>query len=139
MARYTVQSVSGIKKSQKSIDWADALLTQILDDNAKFLLDDNWYRSPLPIPVREHRFHPTRKWRFDLAFIKEKLAIEIEGGVWIIGRHNRGAGFIKDMEKYNEATFYGWKLLRFTPDDVIIKRVLDFLNKYFRGEKHERE
>mgnify|MGYP006149714629 CR=1 FL=1 len=31
-------------------------------------------------PVKEHKFHPKRKWRLDLAWPEEKLAVEIEGG-----------------------------------------------------------
>lgn len=90
----------------------------------------------IPVPEFEHRFHPTRKWRFDMAFIKEKVAVEIEGAVWIQGRHTRGSGFIKDMEKYNEATFYGWSVLRFTTGDVKTGAALKFLKKYFIGEKY---
>lgn len=59
-----------------------------------------------------------RKWRFDFAIIEHKIAIEIEGGVWIAGRHNRGSGFIKDMEKYNTAAMLGWRILRFTPQQI---------------------
>ena len=125
MARRAVQSVSNKKPK---VDWADILLTQILDDNS--IVDSNWYREPLPVPVREHKFHHIRRWRFDLAFLKERLAIEIEGAVWIMGRHTRGSGFVKDMEKYNEATFLDWKLLRFTPNDVRTGNALKFLNKY---------
>lgn len=69
-------------------------------------------------PVREHRFHPTRRWRFDFAFPDQMLAVEIEGGVYINGRHNRGSGFIADMEKYNEAALLGWKVLRFDGGSV---------------------
>ena len=66
----------------------------------------------------EYRFHPTRKWRFDYANEQFKIAIEIEGGVWTGGRHVSGSGFIGDMEKYNEAVVLGWKLLRFTPEQM---------------------
>lgn len=66
------------------------------------------------------------------AFGVDKIAIEIEGGAWTRGRHTRGAGFIRDMEKYNHAALLGWRVLRFTPQDVLtgkaiafIKRVLD--------------
>lgn len=69
-------------------------------------------------PEAEYRFHDTRKWRFDFAFPRHKVAIEIEGGVWTKGRHTRGSGFVKDMEKYNEATRLGWRILRFTPSDL---------------------
>lgn len=65
--------------------------------------------------VEEHRFHPTRKWRFDFAFLAQRLAVEVEGGVWAGGRHTRGSGFLGDCEKYNEATRLGWRVLRFVP------------------------
>lgn len=67
----------------------------------------------LPEPVREHRFHPVRKWRFDFAYPERKIGIEVEGGVWVKGRHTRGSGFIEDCEKYNEAALLGWAVLRF--------------------------
>ena len=70
-------------------------------------------------PTLEHRFAPPRRWRFDIAFMDERIAVEIEGGAWTRGRHTRGAGFIGDMEKYNAAVIHGWRLLRFTPDQVM--------------------
>ena len=51
--------------------------------------------------IKEHHFAKPRRWRFDYAFPKYKIAIEVEGGVWAGGRHVRPSGFIKDMEKYN--------------------------------------
>ncbi len=62
--------------------------------------------------VTEHRFCPGRKWAFDLAWLPERLAVEVEGGVWTGGRHTRGSGFVKDCEKYNTATMDGWRVLR---------------------------
>ncbi len=69
------------------------------------------------MPVREYRFC-ARRWRFDLAWPDRKLALEVEGGVWIRGRHNRPMGFIRDIEKYNTAQNMGWKVLRVTGQDV---------------------
>jgi very-short-patch-repair endonuclease len=68
----------------------------------------------LPEPVREYRFHPSRKWRFDFAWPAAMLAVEVEGGSWIAGRHVRGRGFEADCEKYNAAVLLGWRILRFT-------------------------
>jgi len=65
--------------------------------------------------IAEHKFHPEHKWRFDFAVPTAMLALEIEGGIWIRGRHSRGAGMIVDMAKYNTATSLGWKLIRVTP------------------------
>jgi very-short-patch-repair endonuclease len=72
----------------------------------------------LPEPVAEHRFHPTRKWRIDYAWPEQKLALEVEGGVFIQGRHVRGIGMVKDMEKYGELAVMGWRLLRVTPKQI---------------------
>jgi len=64
--------------------------------------------------VREYRFHPARRWRFDFAFPARRIAIEVDGGVWARGRHTRGGGYIADAEKYNEAVVLGWRVLRVT-------------------------
>jgi very-short-patch-repair endonuclease len=75
----------------------------------------------IPMPIREHKFHPTRKWRFDFAWPDQKIAIEVEGGLFLAGggRHNRGASMKGDMEKYNEAACFGWSVLRYTPDQLV--------------------
>lgn len=70
-----------------------------------------------------------RRWRFDFAIPKHKLAIEIEGGIWITGRHNRGIGYIKDMEKYNHAALLGWRVLRFTPQQINKLETYEFISK----------
>ena len=77
-------------------------------------------QAGLPCPVAEHRFHPERRWRFDLAWPDLLLAVEIEGGTWLPwgGRHNRAAGFAADCEKYNAAALLGWRVLRFTTEMV---------------------
>lgn len=63
----------------------------------------------------EYRFHPTRKWRFDYAVPRVKLAIEIEGGAFVQGRHTRGAAFEADCVKYAQGAILGWTIMRFTP------------------------
>ena len=69
--------------------------------------------------VVEYKFHPTRKWKFDFANPELKIAVEQEGGVWIRGRHNRGTGFLNDIEKYNTAVLLGWKVLRYPPNLIL--------------------
>jgi hypothetical protein len=81
----------------------------------------------LPEPEREYRFVPDRRWRFDLAWPELLLAVEIEGGIWIAGRHSRGTGIEADMEKYNRATLAWWRVLRVTPEMVDDGRALTLI------------
>ena len=86
-------------------------------------------QNNLPKPEREYRFHPKRKWRFDFAWPEIKAAVEVEGGIWITGRHNRGQGFIDDCEKYNEAALLGWTVLRFPGDWVADGQAIKYLER----------
>lgn len=69
---------------------------------------------------REVRADPCRKWRFDFVVQApgRDIAVEVEGGTWSQGRHTRGGGYAKDLEKYNAAGIYGWLVLRFTTEMV---------------------
>ena len=72
----------------------------------------------LPKPVREHRFHASRRWRFDFAWPERLIAVEVEGLTHGGGRHQRIGGYQKDLEKYNAATLDGWRVFRFSQNDV---------------------
>lgn len=69
---------------------------------------------------REYRFTADRWWRFDFANPRHMIAIEVEGGIFDNGggRHNRGGGFVADLEKYNTAASMGWIVLRFTTSQM---------------------
>ena len=69
----------------------------------------------IPTPVREHQFHPTRKWRFDACWPAAMFAVELEG----VGRADLGPaahltreGFLKDAAKYEAAMLLGWTVYR---------------------------
>ena len=84
----------------------------------------------LPEPVREHRFHPPRRWHFDFAWPAAMLALEVEGGVHMKqARHTSGVGFTRDCEKYNEALLDGWRVLRVTGEQVSSGAALDWLRR----------
>lgn len=72
-----------------------------------------WMKLKLPAPVQEHKFHDVRKWRFDFAWLDEKLAVEIDGGSFSGGGHNRPIQQAKDYEKQNMAISMGWRVVRF--------------------------
>jgi hypothetical protein len=72
----------------------------------------------LPLPIAEFRFAPPRRWRFDYAFLGEKLAVEVQGGIFTQGRHTRGPALLKEFEKLNAAAALGWRVLFVTPQQM---------------------
>ena len=82
-----------------------------------------WRGAGGPELEREFRFHPTRRWRADFAHLPSRTLIEIEGGIYVNGRHNRGAGFAADLEKYLEASLAGWRVVRLGPNELTAESV----------------
>ena len=96
----TAEALRLIAKSKRT-----ALEDRLLADLAKL---------GLPVPEREYRFHPVRRFRFDLCYPGHKLGIECDGGTWSGGRHTTGAGYARDSEKMNAANLLGYTVLRYT-------------------------
>lgn len=91
--------------------------------------------------TREYEFaKPQRRWRFDYVIgpvaavlpddRKLCCAIEIEGAIHVNGRHTRGKGYQGDLDKYNFAVAKGWRVLRFSTDDVMRGRAKAFLQEH---------
>lgn len=83
--------------------------------------------------VKEYRFYQPRRWRFDYAIPRFKIAVEVEGGVWTGGRHIRPKGFLGDIEKYNTAALLGWRVFRTTPDQLLSNSTLLLLKNAVNG------
>lgn len=75
-----------------------------------------WCGPGIPRPVREHRFHSIKKWRFDFSWPDRMIAVEIDGGTQLIrgGRHNTD----KDRKKINAAISMGWRVIRFSDSQI---------------------
>ncbi len=61
----------------------------------------------------EYQFDDLRDWRIDIAFVEQKLAVEIDGAV-----HRIKSRFQADIEKSQALFFAGWRLLRVSPKQV---------------------
>ena len=123
-----------------TIDRTTALIKD-LGKKQRQARDDSYFGSivllckvlKLREPVRELAFHPKRRWRFDFAWIQEKIAVEIEGGIFSRRRlgHSSGSGISKDMQKYNEAAILGWRVLRVMPEELDNGVAADLLERIF--------
>jgi hypothetical protein len=79
----------------------------------------------------EYVFLKDRRFRFDFAWPKHMIAVEIEGGTYVQGRHTTGVGFAKDCEKYNLAALDGWSVYRFPTQMVNDGSAIIFMHKVF--------
>jgi len=89
------------------------------------------FEAKLPEPVREYRFHKTRRFRFDFAWLEHKFAVEVHGQVWGRGGHTSGAGFTKDRQKINLAILDGWKVMEMTTGQVGDCLAIGWIKEYF--------
>ena len=80
---------------------------------------------------REQSFTDSKGWLVDFMWKKEKIIVEVEGGlsfyvnrkidgkrVRVSGKHTSKKGFSEDCEKYEKASILGWKVIRVTGDNV---------------------
>lgn len=77
---------------------------------------------------------PGRRFRIDVVARRPRggtaLAIEIDGGLFLRrGRHSGGVGQLKDMEKHNLLVEHGWRVLRFTPQQVRTGEALEQIRR----------
>ena len=81
--------------------------------------------------IPEFVFFPNRKSRVDYMITngKNRLAVEVEGGIWNEGRHTSPQGFIKDMEKYNNLSECGIYLLRYGYHNLTKKETIEQIKK----------
>ena len=75
-------------------------------------------RNGHPEPNTEYLFAGglDRRWRFDLAWplLASPIAVEINGGGWVNGRHNRGSSLEAEYEKLAHAAALGWRVIPVT-------------------------
>ncbi len=82
-------------------------------------------RYPKHMPALQHRFHPTRKFRFDFAWPTKKVAVEIQG---YGPGHFSLLGATKDYDRLIECLKLNWRVIYFTNMHLSDKRMLSTLD-----------
>lgn len=65
--------------------------------------------------ISEYRFHPPRRWRFDYACLELMIAVEVNGGNFVGGKHSNPVALGKEYEKVGQAGADGWIVITCTP------------------------
>jgi hypothetical protein len=108
--------------------------------SSKYPVFEGLLRSVGLAPFRtEYQFHDLRLWRLDYAWPDKLVAVEVEGGAFVRGGggHNRGRGFLEDMEKYNAACMLGWRVFRYPPE-MLAAAVADIERAIFGFSRGQR-
>lgn len=77
-----------------------------------------WQRRSDILLEREYHGIPNRKFRFDFCHPPSLVAIEIQGGIWVGGRHSGGVGQLRDFEKLNLAILGGWSVFQLSSEMI---------------------
>lgn len=72
----------------------------------------------LPLGVPQHRFVPSRQFRFDRAWPAQMVAAEVQGGTWSQNGHARPSMIQRDCLKLSIAAALGWRVLPLTREMI---------------------
>lgn len=93
----------------------------------------DWCKADgLPTPTFEVIVCEGRRFRFDVAWVDELVALEFQGGQWVRGRHNRPSGFSSDCEKMSLAAIAGFRVLLATYEQFNSGQLREWLRAVFK-------
>lgn len=81
----------------------------------------------IPAPIFEFVHIPSRRFRLDLCWPDKKIGIEVQGGIWVQGKHGRGSGIRKDMDKRNLQILSGWRVFEVEPRELLSQKTIDMV------------
>lgn len=89
-----------------------------------------WEMRPAPVP--QYRAVAERRWKWDLAWPAHNLLVEVDGGQYTGGRHQRPGrwGADNDAEKQSTAAALGWVTMRFTRKMIEDSRAVELICLY---------
>lgn len=127
------KSSKAAKDEEEKTDWEAMLLAQI-------------QAHDLPAPTLQYRVSAAivgkgrgireriaaadlQDWRFDMAYVAHKLAVEVDGGTWMEGGggHNTGSGYERDRNRDGKLMTLGWRTLRVTPRHIENGRAVEWI------------
>ncbi len=100
-----------------------------LEDTLAFQLD----ALGLTGYVREYQAIKGRKFRFDFAWLEQRLLVEVNGGTYTQGAHSTGQGIARDYEKANLAVLQGWRVLSFDGKAIKSGEAVEVIRQALEG------
>ena len=86
----------------------------------------------LPVPVKEYRIDPNRKFHADYAWPSIKLSVEINGGVFTKGAHGSITGILDGYKKINHLATQGWHIMIYVPGEMLKSSTADQIKEAYK-------
>jgi len=114
-----------------STEWQQTVFEEYSSPSGKKIMQEQ--RIQPYFSTTHGRFYygrPVQGYKYRLKpFDSIRLAIEVEGGIWVGGRHINPVGFKNDMTKYNELAQYGVHLHRCEPNELLLPDTIKKIGK----------
>ena len=94
------------------------------------LLESQMQEAGLSGFVREYQAIEGRRFKWDFAFVEDRLLIEVQGAVWVKGGHSTGVGITRDCEKFSIASANKWFTIPVTTDHVKNGKALEWIKQF---------
>lgn len=125
MLRMTEEQFAALKQRSKKPAVKAATKPKAAGDRYPDMLAAQIAAAGLPTPEREHKWHPTRRFRADLAWPATKFIVEVDGAV-----HRIKGKFERDIERHNLLIQAGWVYIRVTPEMVRTGEALTWVREF---------
>jgi hypothetical protein len=100
-----------------------------VDSELEMKLYTRIQHAGLPLGTGQHRFVTGRQYRFDRCWTEQKVAAEVQGGIWSGGRHARGSGIAAECVKLSIAAALGWRVLPLTDDMIESGQAIELIRQ----------
>lgn len=121
--RMTEEQFAALKRRTQKL--AEVVKPKPTSDRYPDMLAAQIVEAGLPAAQREYRWHPTRKFRADLAWPERKFIAEVDGAV-----HRIKGKFERDIERHNLLIREGWVYIRVTPNMVRSGEALTWVREF---------
>lgn len=113
-ARNTAQRPkTGRRARLRPEHWPEGVSSEL-----EWLLLNRLEWAGLPTGQAQYPVVTGRQFRFDRAWPEQRVAVEVQGGVWANGAHSRGSGVQRDCVKLSMAAAVGWRVLPVTREMI---------------------
>lgn len=121
---------------QKPTRLAEILRAAGVESQLELLLLNRLERSGLPLGEPQVRGIPGRQFAFDRAWPDQRVAVDVQGAIYVKGGHSTGVGIERDTEKACLAALAGWRYLPVTEKQIKSGQAVDWIARALGLEPH---